>query len=85
MIIEYHKDFTKSYKRLSSKIKTKLKQRLLSFEKDEFNPILNNHLLKGNYKGYRSINVTGDIRAVFEISGDKRIFVDVDSHSNLYK
>lgn len=85
MIIKYHKDFTKAYKKLPEGVKNKLKQRLLLFEQDNFNPLLNNHALTGKYKGHRSINVTGDIRAVFKEEDEEPvIFVDVDSHSNLY-
>ncbi|MFH1233736.1 MAG: hypothetical protein V1649_03770 [Patescibacteria group bacterium] len=36
-------------------------------------------------KGRRSINITGDIRAVYEqISKDKVLFVIIASHSKLY-
>ena len=65
MIIIFRKDFKKNYKKLSPKIKIKLDDRLRLFSKDEFSPILNNHALTGEYKGYRSINISGDLRAVF--------------------
>ena len=84
MIIIYHRDFEKNYKKLSSKGKNRLKERLVFFAKDEFNPILNNHALKGNYLGYRSINVTGDLRAIYKREENLAIFVAVKSHSNLY-
>lgn len=84
MIIDFHKDFTKDFKKLSPKIKAKFKERLLLFEKDEFDTILNNHALKGTWVGYRSINVTGDIRAIFKRDDDRVLFVAIDSHSNLY-
>lgn len=54
--------------------------------RDEYDPVLNNHLLKGKYQGYRSINITGDIRAVYKkISRDKAAFVTVGKHSRLYR
>jgi len=84
MIIVYHNDFAKKYKKLPPKIKEKLESRLRLFTKDEFNPILNNHALKGKYTGYRSMNVTGDIRAIFRKEARDAIFVAIDSHSNLY-
>ena len=84
MIITYHKNFTKKYKRLFLKQKTKLDERIVLFENDEFNSTLNNHALTGRYKGYRSINVAGDLRAVFMRMEKEVIFVDIDSHSNLY-
>ena len=84
MIITYHKNFTKKYKRLSTKQKTKFEERLILFESDEFHPVLNNHALAGKYKGYRSINIAGDLRAVFMRAKKEIIFVAIDSHSNLY-
>jgi len=84
MIIIYHRDFKKSYKKLPPKIKEKLEDRLRLFSKDEFSPILNNHALTGEYKGYRSINVTGDLRAVFKRTNDDAMFVKIGSYSNLY-
>lgn len=84
MIIDYHKDFIKSFKKLPKKTKEKFKDRQLLFEENEFNPGLNNHMLKGKWLGYRSINVTGDIRAIFKRSSEGVIFVAIDTHSNLY-
>lgn len=84
MILDYHKDFIKRFKKLPKKVKEKFKERQLIFENDEFNPALNNHALKGKWLGYRSINVTGDIRAVFRRDAESAIFVAIDSHGNLY-
>ena len=60
-------------------------ERVLIFEKDPFHPLLDNHALHGEWRGYRSINVTGDFRAVFEQSGNIFTFVDIDTHHNLYR
>lgn len=84
MIIVFHKDFKKSYKKLSNKLKEKLEERLRLFSKEEFDPVLNNHALKGRWLGYRSINVTGDMRAIFKREKQRAFFVVIDSHSNLY-
>ena len=84
MIINFHKDFIKDFKKLHQKTKEKFKQRQLLFEKDEFDPALNNHALKSRWLGYRSINVTGDIRAIFRRDTENAIFVAIDDHSNLY-
>ena len=84
MIITYHKDFKKSFEKLSKKIKEKFGERILLFEVDQFNPVLNNHSLKGKYLGYRSINITGDLRAIYKKSSAEIMFTALDSHSNLY-
>ena len=57
MTIQLHKTFIKQYSKLTKAQKIKFKERRSIFLQDEFNPILNNHALKGKYKGYRSINI----------------------------
>ena len=84
MIVNFHKDFLKDFKKLPIKAKEKFKQRQLLFEKDEFDPVLNNHALKGKWLGYRSINVTGDVRAIFKRDTESVVFVAIDKHSNFY-
>lgn len=84
MKIKLHKNFKKQYKKLSESEKKKFKERRDLFLQDEFNPILNNHSLKGKYQGYRSINVTGDLRAIYKRETNVAIFVIIGSHSRLY-
>lgn len=84
MTIQFHKDFDKQLKRLKTNVRSKFKERIKLFLQDEFNPILNNHPLKGGYQGYRSINVTGDIRAIYKRETNSVMFITIDSHSNLY-
>ena len=46
---------------------------------------LNNHPLKGKWSGYRSINISGDLRALYkEMGEDKVIFTNIGSHNQLY-
>ncbi len=86
MNIRFHKNYEKRYKKLQKKKKDRFKETIQIFFKDEFNPILNNHPLKGKYKGYRSINVTGDLRAVYKrLVRNRAVFIAIDNHSNLYK
>lgn len=85
MKIKLHKNFQKRYHKLTQHQKEKFKEKRDLFLKDEFNPILNNHPLKGNYLSYRSINVTGDLRVIYKKFGETVVFVTVDSHSNLYR
>lgn len=86
MKIKIHKNFEKKYKKVSTKFKSKVKERNKIFSKDPFDPTLNNHALQGKYSGYRSINITGDIRIVYRLLDKSTVlFVDIDSHSNLYR
>lgn len=82
----FKKRFAKKRGTLPEKIRAALDTRLRLFAHDPFNPLLNNHALGGKYTNHRSINVTGDFRAVFRhITDDLVEFVIVDTHSNLYK
>ncbi|MCX6736455.1 MAG: type II toxin-antitoxin system mRNA interferase toxin, RelE/StbE family [Candidatus Parcubacteria bacterium] len=86
MEIFLHKHFLKKYPDLKPGEKTRFKERRELFLSDPFHPILNNHALSGKYKGLRSINIGGDLRAVYDaISDNAVLFVDIDTHSKLYE
>ncbi len=87
MKIEFSKRFVKSLKKAPKKVQIAIRNRLEIFVSDKFNPILNNHTLSGKYIGYRSINITGDWRAIFQEYKSKRVayFIAIDTHSNLYR
>ena len=84
MNISLHKDFEKQFVKLTPNQQKKFKERRNIFLQEQFHPILNNHALQGKYLGFRSINITGDLRAIFKKEGDDVMFVAIDSHSNLY-
>lgn len=79
------KKFEKMFKKCRQEIKDKFIEKLKIFKKNKYNPVLNNHLLAGKLKGLRSINVTGDYRAIFEEKSEDIIFVAIGNHSQLYK
>ena len=85
MKIKLHKKFTKQFSKLNQKEKLKCRERLSIFLEDPFNEALNNHALQGKYRGLRSINMSGDLRAIYEMVGNgTAFFIDLDTHSNLY-
>ena len=85
MKIFLHKQFEKKFKKFNLKIQRAFYRKLELFSTNAFHPELNNHALKGRYTGYRSINITGDIRAIFIfLSEDSVEFDDIDNHNNLY-
>ena len=84
MKIRVHKKFIKGYNKLTTSQQKKFKERRNLFIGDEFNPILNNHALTGKYQGFRSINISGDLRAIFRREKDSVLFAALDKHSNLY-
>lgn len=80
----YHPNFKKKYGRLAPLVKDRCDERIKMFINEPFAPILNNHPLHGEWAGYRSINITGDFRAIFKIKENLAIFVTIDTHTNLY-
>ena len=59
-------------------------ERLELFVQEKFCKVLNNHSVDRAYPNCRSINVSGDYRAVFEDHGEFIIFINIGTHSDLY-
>lgn len=79
------KKFLKSFHKKDEKIRKQTTLRIRLLREDQYNPILNNHKLSGEYKGLSSINITGDYRLIFEyVNKDSILLIDIDTHSNLY-
>ncbi len=86
MKIEFHKHFIKRYKKIPIKIRYQFEKCLFIFEKNQSHPLLSNHPLTGDRSGQWSINVTGDYRAIYVFKNkNKVVFIDIDTHSKLYK
>jgi len=86
MKVKFHKSFTKDYRGLDGKIKKAFRGRLELFFKNQYNVKLSNHPLRGRWHGYRSINITGDFRAVYKAQDDDTaIFIACGTHSKLYR
>jgi len=85
MIIQTTKSFDKQYAKLEAKIKNQFKNKLELFRVNPFDVTLRNHALKGKYLGYRSIDISGDVRALYTVKGDiVTIFAFIGTHSQLY-
>ncbi|OGG73154.1 hypothetical protein A3A38_03435 [Candidatus Kaiserbacteria bacterium RIFCSPLOWO2_01_FULL_53_17] len=84
MQLEFSTRYRKEYRKLPTKIKQQADERLRIFALHPFHPQLNNHILGGEYAGCRSINITGDYRAIFEIHGDVYVFIRIGTHPQLY-
>ena len=77
--------FQKKVAKLPKKLKLILAERLLLFAGNPFNVLLNNHSLHGSLRSYRSINITGDYRLIYEDYAEVTVrLIDIDTHSNLY-
>ncbi|MEK9165382.1 MAG: type II toxin-antitoxin system mRNA interferase toxin, RelE/StbE family [Patescibacteria group bacterium] len=85
MQIRYDGKFVKMYAKTPTKIKQAFKNRQTVFLKDQYHHSLNNHELSGKYKDCRSINITGDWRAIFKEKDGVIYFRLLGRHSQLYK
>jgi len=83
--IVFHRSFEKNYARQSAGTKKAFSERRNLFLIDSAHPLLNNHPLRGKWKGYFSINVSGDFRAVYFLKNAVAVFVALDTHSKLYR
>ena len=85
MTIQYLPKFKKQYKKLPAKFQLQFDERLILFLNDPTDPKLRVHPLKGQFAGYWSMNVNGDIRALYLLKDETLvIFALIGSHSELY-
>ena len=86
MIIDLHKSFKKQLEKMTPKQRSAVKEKLGLFLFDPFHSRLNNHALKGKLLNYRSINITGDLRAIYKLSDDGQVavFAMLGNHNQLY-
>lgn len=85
MAIRYLPKFKKQYKKLPKKIQDQFDEKIRLFAVDPTLPALKVHPLKGNFAGYWSMNVNGDVRALYVMDGDSIvIFALIGTYSQLY-
>ena len=85
LIITFSKIFKKSFKKKDNFVQKKALERIQLFRENSNNILLNNHKLHGEYFGFRSINITGNYRAIFKYSDKNNIvFTDIGTHTELY-
>jgi len=86
MPISFSRIFVKQYKKAPLKIRLAFDQRLKLFLKNSHHFLLNDHFLRGKLKGYKSINITGDWRALYsQLHPSIIIFEALGTHNQLYK
>lgn len=79
------KYFQKKFNKLSFKLQNQVAKRLELFRINQFHPLLKNHQLHGEFKDLRSINITADVRLLYEkISNNVYKLSDIGTHSELY-
>lgn len=80
------KSFLKSYAKLPKSVKDKFFERVQLFIDEPEHPLLHIHSLKGGMAPLKSMNITGDYRALFTVDSKKSlvIFYKIGTHSELY-
>lgn len=85
MKIRYSKRFRKQFKKLRANEQNRFWKRLDIFIKDPESKVLNHHTLQGKYAGLHSINIGGDLRALYLEKDDQLILFElIGTHSRLY-
>lgn len=83
--VNYSRKFDQALKKAPIEIKIAFRKRRDIFTQNPTSPQLNNHPLTGKLKGVRSINITGDWRALYvEIENGEIVFIMIGKHSKLY-
>ncbi len=80
MIVRYAASFKKQYRKLPTKFQQQFDERLELFLVDPTMPHLRVHPLKGKYLGYWSLNVSGDLRALYRKVGDELVLKSVSPY-----
>lgn len=81
----FHRDFEKQLNKFQPSVREQFYERLALFLNDPHHPLLHIHELSGKYRGFWNMNVTGDIRAVYEMLGKEVThFVDIGTHHQLF-
>jgi addiction module RelE/StbE family toxin len=85
MTIKFSKRFRKQFQKLRKSHQNKFWLQLELLKIDPYSKSLNHHVLKGKYAGMHSINIGGDIRALYIEKGNELILFElIGTHSQLY-
>ena len=88
-LIKYTPLFNKQRRAASIEIKSAFREAIELFFDNPNHPSLRNHVLREQYAGYRSIDITADWRALFKIRKSKLktviTFHILGTHAQLYE
>lgn len=89
MKVRYGPDFYQKYKKVDVRIRNRVDEKIEIFLKNPYDPRLDNHILKREWGGFRSIDITADWRAIYkEIKLGEDVvayFVALGTHNELYR
>lgn len=81
---EFHRQFTKELSRLSHSQAEHFYERLALLLLSPDHSLLSRHPIHGKYKGYWSIDISGNLRAVYSVHDDVYSFIHIGTHHQLY-
>jgi len=85
MEIQFSKKFIKQLKKLNLKQQQRFWSQLDQWKTDPNHPSLRTHKLSGNLTGFESINIGGDLRALYRRHGKILVIYEmIGTHSQLY-
>ena len=88
MKVFYDPAFFKKLKKVDVRVRKSVKERMFLFSNNPHDFQLNNHSLKKEYEGYRSIDITADWRALYKEVQIRdytvAYFVTLGTHDDLY-
>ena len=89
MTLRFSPEFVAKLKKANIRIRKSFKQRITVFSSNPDEPVLNDHPLRDEWQGYRSIDITGDWRAIYteklEVEETVAYFVTIGTHQELYQ
>ncbi|OGG89265.1 hypothetical protein A2592_00165 [Candidatus Kaiserbacteria bacterium RIFOXYD1_FULL_42_15] len=85
MRVNRTRNFVKQYKKLPEKVRQQFRDRLALWLENSEHPVLRVHALKGELRGYWSMNISGDYRVVYYFaSAEEVVLALIGTHSQLY-
>ncbi|OGM22376.1 hypothetical protein A2961_00740 [Candidatus Woesebacteria bacterium RIFCSPLOWO2_01_FULL_39_21] len=88
MKIRFDPNFIDTLKKVNVRTRKSFKQRIIIFSKNPYEFQLNNHPLRAEWQGFRSIDVTNDYRAIYTEKEEGGViiayFVALGTHKELY-
>lgn len=85
MDVFHQKSFKKNFRKLPQSVKESFQKRMMIFLRDEHDPLLRAHKLNPPWAGYKSIDITGDVRLIYKIEGNVCKLYRIGTHAELYE
>jgi len=86
MEIIYSSKFAREYKKLPKDIKILAEEQEAIFRKDQYDPRLKTHKLKGKFDGFLSFSIGYKYRIIFEFAKDRKtVYFHIVGDHDIYQ